>query len=258
MKIGRRDIFIFLKRIFSIENYKAFMRFKDVHTQPIKSVYQEIFSSGKYPRQIKFKSPTGIYEVKVYFPSDFSTFNLIFCRQDYYTPNNFKTVVDIGSNIWLSAIYWLTRNRYCKIYCYEPSTTNFKKLKDNLKIFDSRCFLNNLAVSNYDGVGYLNLEKNGIYSSLNVKNDSYDYTGKEKCKIIDINKCLEKILIDNSEIDILKIDNEGEELKTVSSISKDYWKYIKSISVDGVDVCEYVPSNFTSDIVGSAQRFYKV
>ena len=47
MKIGRRDIFIFLKRIFSIENYKAFMRFKDVHTQPIKSVYQEIFSSGK-------------------------------------------------------------------------------------------------------------------------------------------------------------------------------------------------------------------
>ena len=112
-------------------------------------------------------------------------------------------------------------------------------------------------MSNYDGVGYLNLEKNGIYSSLNVKNDSYDYTGKEKCKIIDINKCLEKILIDNSEIDILKIDNEGEELKTITSINKHFWKFIKCINIDGVNARKYVPSNFKSNIVGSAQRFYK-
>ena len=72
-----------------------------------------------------------------------------------------------------------------------------------------------------------------------------------------LNKNIKKILKENNKIDILKIDNEGEELKTVSSINKNYWKYIKSISVDGVDVCGHIPSNFTSTIVGSAQRFYR-
>ena len=258
MKIGRRNLLTFIKRIFSIDNYRAIIKFKDVHEQTFKSIYQEVFSSGKFPRKIKFKSPTGKFEIESYSAQDFSTFNLIFCREDYYTPENFKIVVDVGSNIGFSAMYWLTRNTYNKVYCYEPSTINFRKLEKNLEIFKSRCFLYNEAVSNYNGFGYLNLEKTGTYSSLNVIKKNLEYFDREKIKVISINDCLEKILKENKEIDILKIDNEGEELKTVSSISKDYWKYIRSISVDGVDVCEYIPSNFTSDIVGSAQRFYKV
>ena len=165
--------------------------------------------------------------------------------------------MDIGSNIGSSAIYWLTRNTYNKVYCYEPSITNFKKLEKNLKIFKSRCILYNEAVSNYNGLGYLNLEKTGTYSSLNVIKKNYEYFDKEKVKVIDINDCLEKIIKENKEVDILKIDNEGEELKTVSSIKKNYWKYIKSINVDGIDVSKYVPSNFKSSKVGSAQRFYR-
>ena len=65
------------------------------------------------------------------------------------------------------------------------------------------------------------------------------------------------VIKENNAIDILKIDNEGEELKTVSSINKNHWKYIKSVSVDGFNVCEYIPSNFINTKVGSAQRFYK-
>ena len=257
MKIGRRNLTTFIKRIFSKHNYRAILKFKDVHEQTFKSIYQEIFSSGEFPRKIKFKSPTGKFEIKIYSPQDFSTFNLIFCREDYYTPENFKIVVDIGSNIGSAAMYWLTRNTYNKVYCYEPSIINFKKLEKNLEIFKSRCFLHNEAISDYNGFGYLNLEKTGTYSSLNVIKKNYEYFDKEKVKVIDINNCLEKIIKENKEVDILKIDNEGEELKTVSSINKNYWKYIRSISVDGDNVCEYIPSNFTSTIVGSAQRFYR-
>ena len=92
---------------------------------------------------------------------------------------------------------------------------------------------------------------------MNVIKKDHQYFDKEKVNVVSINDCLEKILKENNEIDILKIDNEGEELKTVSSINKNYWKYIRSISVDGDNVCEYIPSNFTSTIVGSAQRFYR-
>ena len=175
MRIGRRDVFTFIKRILSVENLKAITKFKNVHFQPFKSIYEEVFSCGTFPRKIKFKSPTGNFEIEIFSSQDFSTFNLIFCREDYYTPKDFKIVVDIGSNIGSSAIYWLTRNTYNKVYCYEPSITNFKKLEKNLKIFKSRCILYNEAVSNYNGLGYLNLEKTGTYSSLNVIKKDYEY-----------------------------------------------------------------------------------
>lgn len=255
MKIGRRDISIFIKRIFSLENYKAIINFNKVHEQPFKSIYQEIFSLGKFPRKIKFNAPTGKQEIEIYSSADFSTFNLIFCRQDYYIPKKLEVVVDIGSNIGLSSIYWLTRNSYSKVYCFEPSTINFKRLEKNLEFFKTRCFLNNFAVSSYSGTGFLNLDKNGVYSSLT--NNDFDYTGKEKVNIANINKCLEKILNENKEIDILKVDNEGEELKTISSINKYFWKFIKCVNVDGLDVRKYIPTDFKSSIVGSAQRFYK-
>ena len=84
------------------------------------------------------------------------------------------------------------------------------------------------------------------------------FFGKEKCKVVDINTCLEKILKENSTIDILKVDNEGEEINTISSINKSFWKFIKCINVDGDNVRKYIPSDFKSDTIGSAQRFYKI
>ena len=257
MKIGRRSLITFIKKILSIDNYKAITKFKNVHEKVFKSIYQEIFSSGKFPRKIKFKTPIGKFEIEIYSAQDFSTFNLVFCREDYYTPKNFEVVVDIGSNIGSSAIYWLTRNNHSKIYCYEPSTSNFEKLKNNLRGFNSRCFLYKQAVSNFNGVGYLNLEKTGTYSSLNIKKENHEFCDKEKVEVININDCLKKILEENDRIDILKIDNEGEELKTVSSIDNRYWQFIRSISVDGDNVSKYVPADFKNNIVGSAQRFYR-
>ncbi len=258
MKIGKRNVSTFLKRISSLENYKAIAKFSNVHINPLKSIYQEIFSAGTYPKKIKFKTPTGQFEVEIYSPADFSTFNLIFCREDYYCPKNFNTVVDIGSNIGLSCIYWLTRNSHCKVYSYEPSTTNFNRLEKNLNYFKNRCKLNNFAISDYNGSGYLHLEKDGVYSSLKINDEKLEYLNKEKCKIVHINQCLEEILKNNDEIDILKIDNEGEEVKTVSSINKSFWKFIKCINVDGNNVRKYIPSNFKLSIIGSAQRFYQI
>ena len=56
---------------------------------------------------------------------------------------------------------------------------------------------------------------------------------------------------------LLKIDNEGEELKTVAAIDKKFWEYIACINVDGSSVREYVPRIFNLTRLGSAQRYYK-
>ena len=84
-----------------------------------------------------------------------------------------------------------------------------------------------------------------------------NYFEKEKCEVVSINSCLDKIIKQYGKIDVVKIDNEGEELKTVASINAKFWDYIKCINVDGVSVREYVPRIFSLSKLGSAQRYYK-
>ena len=127
--IGKRNILIFLNRLFQIDNYLALINFFKVHKKPLTSIFNEIFSTGFYPAKIFFKTPIGVKSVKIYSPNDFSTFNLIFCRQDYLISQKDKIILDIGSNIGLSALYWLTRNNKNIVYCYEPSSLNLKRLK---------------------------------------------------------------------------------------------------------------------------------
>lgn len=256
-KIGKRNFLTFVKRIIKFDNYIGLIRFFKVHKSPFKSIFNEIFSWGNYPKILYFNSPLGETKVNLYSADDFSTFNLVFCRQDYLFNKGNKIILDIGSNIGLSAIYWLTRNKDTLIHCYEPSSKNFEKLKENLKEFNGRFSLYKNAVSSKTFSSYLNLEKNGIYNSINETNKNQIYYEREKCEVVSINSCIEKIIKEYGKIDIIKIDNEGEELKTVASIDKKFWSYIKCINVDGVSVREYVPKIFSLSKLGSAQRYYK-
>ena len=256
LRIGKRSLFTFIKRLFQIENYFAIIKFFSVHQKPFTAIFDEIFSLGNYPKLLNFNSPTGKAKVKIYSHHDFSTFNLIFCREDYFYKKKHKIILDIGSNIGLSAIYWLTRNDDTIVHCYEPSSTNYKKLIENLKDYKGRFFAFKKAVSSKSFSAYLNLEKSGVYNSLN-KDLSKKYYGQEKCEVLSINTCIEKIVNSYGKIDIIKIDNEGEETKTVKSIDKKFWNYINCLNVDGASVREFVPSVFKFNRLGSAQRFYK-
>ena len=257
LKIGKRSFLTFIKRIVKIENYVAIIRFFKVHKSPFKSIFNEIFSSGKYPRILSFNSPLGESKVNLYSYNDFSTFNLIFCRQDYLYGDNHKIILDIGSNIGLSSIYWLTRSKDTVVHCYEPSTENYEKLKKNLKNFDGRFYTFKKAVSSRNFTSYLNLEKSGVYNSISNLNRNQNYFKKEKCEVVSINSCIDKVLKQYGKIDLIKIDNEGEESKTIESIDGKYWKYIKCLNVDGESVRKYVPRNFRLTKLGSAQRYFK-
>ena len=193
-KIGKRSFLTFIKRIVKIENFVAIIRFFKVHKSPIKSILNEIFSSGKYPKILSFNSPLGESKVNLYSYNDFSTFNLIFCRQDYLYRNKQKIILDIGSNIGLSSIFWLTRSKDTVVHCYEPSTENYEKLKKNLKDFDGRFSIFKKAVSSKTFSSFLNLEKSGVYNSINNSNKSKNYFEKEKCDVVSINSCIEKII----------------------------------------------------------------
>ena len=256
LKIGKRNFLTFLKRIVKIENFIAIFRFFRIHKSPFEAISNEIFSSGKYPKRLSFNSPSGNAKVNLYSKDDFSTFNLIFCREDYFYKKKHKIVLDIGSNIGLSAIYWLTRSDETIVYCYEPSSENFEKLKENLETFEGRFFIYKNAISSESFSSYLNLEQSGVYNSLNNEKGS-NFQKKEKCEVLSINSCIENIIKKHGKIDMVKIDNEGEEIKTVSAIDKKFWNLIDCLNVDGKSVREFVPRIFSLSKLGSAQRYYK-
>ena len=255
-RIGKRNFLTFIKRALQIENYLAIIKFFFIHQNPFVAIFNEIFSTGDYPKLLYFNSPTGKANVKIHSHHDFSTFNLIFCREDYFYKQEHKIILDIGSNIGLSAIYWLTRNDQTIVYCYEPSSENFEKLKENLEKFEGRFFIYKNAISSENFSSYLNLEGSGVYNSLNNER-GLNFYKKEKCEVLSINSCIEKIVKKHGKIDIIKVDNEGEEVKTVASIDKKFWNSIDCLNIDGKSVREFVPRIFNYSKVGSAQRFCK-
>ena len=261
MKIGKRNLGVFAATILDPSNYSAIPRFIETYDNPIKAMFDEFFSTGTYPCFIKIKTPIGKQKVKLFSLSDFSTLNLVFCRRDYYVPKkNMSTVIDIGSNIGLSSLYWLTRNDNCFTYCYEPSPISFERLTENLSNFSHRYSVSKAAVSDFNGKAKFYLEESGVNSSLNPNGLNKSTDNFIECEVIHINDLLEQVISKYNHIDVLKIDNEGHELRTIKAIDKSFYQYISVINVEKCEdgASQYIPQEFNYSTVASSERFVRV
>ena len=183
-----------------------------------------LFNTGSYPRRIKIRTPLGLISPGLYSYHDLLTVNEIFCREDYPAPNDIKVVVDIGSNIGISALYFLTRNKCSKCYLFEPVPENTRKIRSNLKQFNGRFDLNEAAVADRSGTLEFGVETTGRYGGLDVE------TGQTiKVECIHINDVLKRVLRENKRIDILKLDIEGAEIATMNAIHTEHLKRINVI-----------------------------
>ena len=252
MRIGRRTLAEFVRRILDGNNYKSVPQFFAVHHRPIRALVEEAFSLGQYPRTMAISTPRGVVNVQLFSAADLSTLNLIFCRQDYYTPENTRIVVDVGSNIGLSALYWLTRNDVSYVYCYEPSPISHARLVENLKPFKGRFVARPEAVSNFSGSADLGLEPSGVLSSLDLKSDN-----SVSCQVVHINEVLGPIIEQHGQVDVLKIDSEGHELRTLEAIDSQSWKHIRCINVEIEGASRYIPKGFHYSRLASAERFWR-
>lgn len=135
MTIGDRDIKKVIKALFQKQHYIAFLSMLIIYPNFIDSFKRYFLNKGIYPCKINIRTPLGKINPEIYSYYDMLTVNEIFCRKDYKANKDIKVVVDIGSNIGLSALYFLTRNKYVKSYLYEPVPMNIKRLIKNLGNF---------------------------------------------------------------------------------------------------------------------------
>lgn len=138
-----------------------------------------------------------------------------------------KVVVDIGSNIGISALYFLSRNQQAKCYLFEPDPNNFPKLHQNLSDYKVQYELHENAVSDENAEVKFGIESTGRYGGIDVKTGNYI-----SVTCLDINDVLEDILSKEKQIDILKLDIEGAEIKTVAAIKQPFLKKIKHIYIE--------------------------
>ena len=170
--------------------------------------------TGSYPTQIAVRTPIGIVRPTLYSPDDVVTLVEVFCRLDYEAPTGAKVIVDLGSNIGLSALYFLTRNHQTRAYLYEPVELNVVRARLNLDGFESRYVFQQVAVSSRSGIFDFWTEETGRYGSLTRRSGNLI-----KVRSVHIDEVLDNVIGIEGAIDVLKIDIEGDEVPTIRAAS---------------------------------------
>lgn len=227
MKLGGRNLVTILKAPFFSCHWRAAANMLRVYRKPLDGYFRYLLGGGNYPAAISLNSRVGKIEITAYSRHDVLTINEIFCRGDYPVPADARVVVDFGSNIGISALFFLTAAPEAFVYCYEPLPWNCDRLRKTLSGYEDRYELNQCAVGNQDGDVTFIFEPSGRYGR--ISDDEGEKT-TVPCRIAA--KEIDRILAKHGKIDVLKVDIEGLEEDVIRSLSPEQLALIDNIYVE--------------------------
>ncbi len=199
---------------------------------------------GDYPYACRVRTPSGIVAPTLYSGHDILTVNEIFCREDYRCDRDLRVAVDIGANIGISALYFLTRNPVARVYAFEPDPRNAERLRDNLALYADRYQLKELAIGTSDSTAQFAADPYGRYGTLEYSQDIWYEPTFIDVQVRSINSVLAEILEHESEIDILKIDTEGLEEQIVGALDDTQLQRIRLIVYETNSPAPYHTARF--------------
>lgn len=176
---------------------------------------------------ISLRTPVGPIAVKLHCRDDTQTVNEIFFRGDYIVPGENNIIVDFGSNIGISTLYFLSRNNQSRCFCFEPLPQNILRLEENLVEFARRYELNPVAVGERNGRVQFGWEPTGRYGG--VGRDTGQWLDVD---CVDSNEQLARILGKHGRIDVLKVDIETLEEVVITRIPRSVAEQIGKIIVE--------------------------
>ncbi len=164
---GRRPSLV-VREAFRRRNYLALWRMARVFPDTRDAAGRYLLGRGSYPARCRVRTPAGEVAPMLHSSHDMFTVNEVFCREDYAAGPGLRTVVDIGSNIGISALYFLTRDTACRCFLYEPVPRNVERLRKNLAGFEDRFELTEAAVAATAGKAGFGVENTGRYGGIGV------------------------------------------------------------------------------------------
>lgn len=165
--------------------------------------------------------------------SDESVYTQVFVEKEYESLlhiKNPKIIIDCGSYIGLSSIWFLTHFLNSKIIALEPDKQNYLLCKRNLQPYLDRATLLNKALWS---------DSKGVQLHRGTFRDGKDWAVQTKKEIDKDSKFIESIDMQGlikkynlSSIDILKIDIEGAEKEVFSSKNMNWLNIVKNIVIE--------------------------
>lgn len=172
--------------------------------------------------------------------SDYNVFNQVFIQKEYeptlsfFKSNNIKldTMIDAGSNIGLTTIYFKNFYPNLKIACIEPDQNNFNLLKENTNFSENP---NSVVLFNAGllGVSGKSLEVTSSFRGGGDWAKQVELTNSKETnlKSVTIQDIMQKC--DFNTLDLLKIDIEGAESFLIDKETNlDFLEKTKLISIE--------------------------
>ncbi len=220
-------------------NYRALARMARVYGEPGQAFRRYFAGRGDYPYRCPVRTPAGTVAPTLHSSHDMFTVNEVFCREDYAAGPDLRTVVDVGSNIGISALYFLTRNPDSHCFLYEPVPRNVQRLRENLAGLEERFELTESAVAVTAGTAGFGVEDSGRYGGIGV------VTGQTiEVTCLGINDVLQRALEAAPRIDVLKIDTEGTELEILGGVRPDLLARVRTVYLETESRSPAVPEAF--------------
>jgi FkbM family methyltransferase len=194
---------------------------------------------GTYPYVARVRTPRGLARIALHSHHDVWTVHEIFCREDYRAGRDLGSVVDVGSNIGVSALYFLTRNGTSRVRCFEPVPRNVERLRTNLAGYEDRYTVDEAAVAPKAGTMDFGVEASGRYGGLGLA-----AAERISVRVRSIGDVLEEALSAEGVVDLLKLDTEGAERPTVAAIAPDHLARIRTIHYETREPYNPDPARF--------------
>lgn len=175
------------------------------------------------------------------FSGDLFVFFEVLKNGVYYLPEDIestegvRTIVDLGANVGIAAIYLADRYPLARVYAVEPAPANFALLKRNLSTIERTESLE-ACVSDGDGTRRLNLSAPAWGVAVAENGNGAEVVS------FSIATLLSKLRI--QKVDILKVDIEGEERIVFGSA--ECLERIEKILIELHG--EYGPERFRADV----------
>lgn len=163
--------------------------------------------------------------------SDIRVFKQIFVDNEYDSlnlPETANTIVDLGANIGLSALFFLKKYPNAHIIAVEPDTVNFEFMKKNLEDYSNHVALLQAAIWPSDGEVSLveHDESNEGLGAWGYRTETLTEGAEASVSAISIPTLMNQFSMDF--IDILKVDIEGAEYEL---FEKDYESWLDKVGL---------------------------
>jgi FkbM family methyltransferase len=231
------------------ETYVALLRTWWIVKQPLRTLLREIFATSLDRPDLSVRTPLGPLKIHLRSAVDLSTVFGVFCREDYAPPEGARVVVDVGANIGIATLFFLSRNREAFVYAYEPVHENVEAFRRNVEPFCERCELEEIAVAPQTGMVDFGVEPTGKFGGMRLASGR-----RIRVRCLAINEVLEGVVSKHGEVDCLKLDVEGSEREILQSLDRSLWKRIRCIYAESSDSRAFMPSDFVRTLRYNVER----